>query len=301
VNIIKSNLILAFIIVQTHVSAGPILIDHVAAVVVDEPILRSQVIQLQKSIEKNPALSSAYRLTPADLSYTTVLDRMIEEKVVQVTVKELEIQVSDTELETQVNSIAQQNKITRKQLEDSVLREGISFEEYRKNIKGSMERRNLFDRELRRGGGVTESEVKSLYEKTAPTELKLSVISIKNNAESRKIGDVLVKEIKDKKKTLEAADSEFAGDSLGWIPVDSINSKFGNIKNASAGDVIGPVLIEGQLQILLIYGNRKGSAEGFEKAKGELMMQAQSLDFERRFQSWLEKKKSELNIVLNKI
>lgn len=297
---ISASLFSVVLFFSSSASASQIL-DRVAAVVVDEPILQSQVVLLMNNIQKTPALGEAYRVNPSQLKFEVVLEKIIEEKIVQVSVRELDIRVNDSDIETQINAIAKQNNITRKTLEESLAREGLSLDEYRKNIRGQLERRSLFDRELRKGGGVTETDLKALYDKSAPVELKLISISLKNNSAGKKTSEVILKSHKDKSKDFSALSSEYAGDAMGWTPVDSLDPKFGNLNNIGEGSLIGPVLINNSLQFLLVEANRKGSPEGFEKAKDELMMRAQGQDFERRFQSWLDRKRSELNIVVNKV
>lgn len=281
-------------------SFAAIPLDRVAAIVVDEPILLSEVQTLYHAIQSSSGMAEAYRIAPQKLSLDAVLDRMIEEKIVKVSVKELDIKVNDSDVETQINAIAKQNNITRKTLEESLAHEGLIVDEYKRNIRGQLERRYLFDRELRRGGGITESDTRELYNKTAPVELKLSSVAIKNTPANRKIVETLIKDVKAGTKKIEDAIVEFAAENLGWTPVESLDKKFGALSNTLAGSVVGPVLINNNLQVLFVEGNRKGSPEGYEKVKAELMMQAQNQDFERRFQSWLDRKKAELNIVINK-
>src|SRR5690348_17289196 len=112
-------------------------------------------MNLKREIERTPALAAAYRLETKSPSFEILLDRMIEDRIIKQTVKELDIGVSDAEADNQIATIAKQNGINRAQLEESLRREGVPFEVYRKNIKSQLERRNLFDRELRKGGGIS--------------------------------------------------------------------------------------------------------------------------------------------------
>jgi len=62
---------------------------------------------------------------------------------------------------------------------------------------------------------------------------------------------------------------------------------------------VGPISTGRMLQLLLFEAERRGSEEGFQKAKGELAQVVQAQDFDRRFESWLERRKKELHIVVN--
>ena len=280
-----------------------VLLDRVAAVVGDDPILFSELQGLKKSLAETPALATAYRLDPAkDFSNEgLILERMIEERVIKKVVKELDIVVADAEVETQVGAIAKQNNISRKQLEESIRSEGISFEAYKSNIKSQLERRNLFDRELRKGGGVTESEIRSLYEKTAEVEVKLLTLSMKKSGEHQKTLEQLVKDLNDGKVKVEEASSKFPSDTVDWIAADTLDSKFAKaVAATNVGQAVGPFEVEGSYQVFVVQGNRRGSEEGFQKAKNELSQQVQAQDFERRFGFWLERKKKDMHIVINK-
>jgi peptidyl-prolyl cis-trans isomerase SurA len=282
----------------TTLNATPI--DGVAAVVGDTPILSSDILRFKKQLQETPALAPQYKLDPKNLKDSEVLERMIEERVVQAAIKELSISVSDAEVDSQVASIANQNNISKSQLESSLAAEGVPFEVYKSNIKNQLERRALFDRELRKGGGVSEVEIRDLYERTAPVELKLSLATAKTKADRDSLRALALSATQKKLGFAEALKTSRA-DALGWVNPQSLDSKVQTaLKGAQPERIYGPVEIGGSLQVFFVEGNRRGSEEGFQAAKQELMMRAQSADFEQRFQSWVERKKKELNIVVNK-
>ena len=282
-------------------SAATKVLDRVLAVVGDSPILQSDLDELKQSLRNTPALASSYKLNPKNFDPVVALGRMVDERIVKQVVKELDIQVAESEVEGQINSIAKQNNISRKQLEDSLKNEGVALDIYRRNIKDQLEKRNLFDRELRRGGGISEVELKSLYEKTARPEFQLSLLAVKKSeADGAKLA-TLLKDIASSKITLEDGVKAYGAEPLGWIDPETLDPKLSAaLKNAGPNKAYGPIEFAGRVHILLVHAKRMGSDEGFQKAKQELMAAAQAKDFDERFSAWLESKKREINIVFNK-
>lgn len=272
-------------------SAHAEILDRVVAVVGEEAVLQSDLEKLRKDLDASPALAGIYRVDPKKASAKDLLDLLLEEKIIKQSLKELDVAVADSEVENQIASIARQNNLSRKQLEDSLRREGIPFEAYKTNIRTQLERRNIFERELRRGGGVAETEIRSVYQERAARELKLVVYTGPKAA--------LEKMAKGKGKPA-ALPSGVRSDELDWIGSDGLNEKIAKkAANAASGDFLGPVQIGGRQQLFLVENVRKGSEDEFQKMKPELMAQAQAQDFERRFKFWVERRKKELNILVN--
>jgi len=104
------------------------------------------------------------------------------------------------------------------------------------------------------------------------------------------------------KLSFDSVKSQYQSEPLDWITPATLNAKFASsMKNAKPGQAIGPAEINGFEQLLLYEQNRRGSEDGFQKAKDALMMQAQAQDFERRLDFWVERKKSDMHIVVNKL
>lgn len=283
-------------------------LDRVVAVVGDKPILRSDVASFQNELKSSPALAGIYQFKPEDITFEKTLQKMIEEKIIQSAAQALDVRVTDVEVENQVLSIAKQNNMTRAQLEQSLKREGIAMEGYTRNIRSQLERRNVFDRELRRGGGgASDNELRSLYEKNAPQEYKISMATFQypKNPKDRAGIESKIKEISarlsSKEITVETARKDLEAESIDWLTQDSINQKIlESLKKASAPSVQGPFKVDNNWTLVIYEEKRRGSEEGFVKAKEELAGRIQGQEFERRFDAWIEKKKQEMHIVINK-
>ncbi len=295
----KISRLIVFIVLSKFSQAE--VLDRVAAVVGDQPILLSEVVSFKKEITSNKALANIYRLDPAKLSNSQILSLMIEEKVVSQSVKDLDVTVSDTEVDNQIAGIAKQNNITKDRLLESLKHEGVSYETYKRNIRAQLEKRNIFDRELRKGGsGVSDSELRGIYNNKAPVEFKLGLIAVKRNKNSRNKLKALAESIKLKKLSLSKAAQENTADPLGWISPENLNPQIVKaLKTAKPGEAVGPIDVGDTSQLLLFENERRGSEEGFQKAKAELAQQLQGQDFDRRFEAWLERKKKDLHIVVN--
>ncbi len=275
---------------------GKTLVDRVVAVVGDEPILRSEIVHLVSQIKGSRALAGIYRVDPKTVTDDIVLKWMLEEKIVHAAVKDMEMPVSDTEVDTQIASIAKQNEMTLEQLSGSLRREGVPFEVYKRNIRAQLERRNIFDKELRRGGGISESEIRRIYEKKAKPELNLVFVEGASPAELQKAKT----KITSSKMSLKEISSQFSTDEFGWVNIESLDAKVAKALEASkAGDLVGPINVAGRVRLVYVDGRRVGSEEDFMKMKASLSQEAQADDYEKRFVSWLERKKTELHIVMN--
>lgn len=270
--------------------------DRVVAVVGDEPILASDIRRFKELVSKSQALAGIWRVNPKGLTDEMILKRMIEEKIVAGSVKELEVPVAETEVDTQIATIAKNNNLTIQQLQDSLRREGVPFDIYRQNIRNQLERRNIFDRELRRGGGVAENELRAIYERRTKPEVRLALLSTRN---AKQLGEAKA-EILAKKMTYAATQEKWHVDELDWLSPDSLDESVAKlVDSAKPGDWVGPVKIQGKSQLVFLRERRKGSEEDFQKMKSELSQEAQMNDYERRFASWIERRKTEMQIVVN--
>ncbi len=275
------------------------LLDGVKAVVGDTPILVSELDKTREEISKSPALLSAYKLEEK-FTMDQLLERLIEDAIIQQKVKELDIKISPSEVETQIANIARQYQITKAQLEQKLREDGIDPATYRKNIQTQLERRDFFDRTLRRGGGISEAELRALYERLAPFSYRIYSLSAKPGTPAAKNLEIIRDAEKQKSAPIEEVITRHKAQEQGWISIEDLEEKARKaIDSAGTNLIIGPLTLQGTSQLLFIAGKRKGSDEEFAQLRNELMSRAQAEDFEKRLVFWLESQKKELQIVRN--
>jgi parvulin-like peptidyl-prolyl isomerase len=274
-------------------------LDRVVAIVAQTPILRSEIDSRLTTLKKLPILMDMWGIEKSALNFDGILDRTIEDRIIEVSAKDLDAEATDLEVTNGISSVAKGQGLSVTDLKKRLAAAKIPFDDYKNNIRLQILKRNVFERELRRSGGITEQEIRALYETKAKTEYDLSLIFLgkalaKELATSYKEGKT---SIADLKKNDEAV-------SLGWTSLDSLKKDIavavGNVQQV-------PTLlpesfnIKGKNALVLILGKRKGSDEEFESLRPQLTAEAQGVDFQRRFRNWLDKKRQDMNIQINKI
>lgn len=266
------------------------------AVVGTEPILQSEVEDRLTLIQKSPVYSNILGLNPKTVTSESVLEMMIEEKILVAVTDEMKASVSDADVLKQVDSIAKQNNISRQQLETSLKSEGIPFDAYASNIRMQLQKRTIFERELRAAGGVGEAELRSAYLKRAGKEFELVMLQVPSAQQAG-----IRKSFKGTPAEWDALSKKHPTTELGWIQPTSLQPSLAKAVRASkAGSLIGPHRVGKISALIYVASERIGSDEEFEKVKDQLAGEVQSQNFGERFKSWLETKKKEMHIVVNK-
>ncbi len=283
---------------QTALSATEKTLDRVVAVVGQSPILQSEVDERLKLFKKTPLLSSIMGVEDSRINFDGIMNHLIEDKIIEESARDLGVEVSDLEVTNQIQSIARQNKMSIDQLKRQLDREKIPFADYRSNIYLQLLKKNVFERELRRSGGITEQEIRALYETRAKTEYDIGLVFLGKKAAaelsaSYASGKTSIEEIRQH--------PDFVG--LGWTSGDSLKKEISDqAKSAAVPSLLKDSFdVQGRNALVLVGGKRRGSDEEFESLRAQLSSEAQSVDFQRRFRNWLEKKKENMNIRVNKI
>jgi len=271
-------------------------LDRVRAVVGTEAILQSEVEDRLLLIRKSPVYSNILGIDPKTVDESAVLDLMVEEKILSSVIEEMKATVSDVDVQKQVDSIARQNNITRKQLEASLKGEGIPFEAYAANIRMQLQKRTIFERELRSTGGVGDTEVKNLYLKRATRDFDLVLLEAPATQHA-----AILRDFKAGTRTWDVLAKTYRTTELGWVQPSNLKAPLGKAVAASkGGQLIGPHKVGNISALVYVAGERVGSEEEFERVKEQLASELQARNFGDRFASWIDAKKKEMHIVVNK-
>lgn len=134
------------------------IVSRIAAVVNDDIIT---TLQLDERIAAELGTETAANIaTPERL---VVLDKMVQEMLVEQRVKQLGMSVGDEEVERAIQDVERQNNIDRNQLELALQTQGLSMESYRTKLRRQLLEFKLVGREIRDKIEVTNQETRNYY------------------------------------------------------------------------------------------------------------------------------------------
>jgi parvulin-like peptidyl-prolyl isomerase len=93
-----------------------------------------------------------------------VLDRLIEEKLIDQEAKKSGVKVSSKEVEATVEEVKRQNAITQEGLEKALAAEGLTLESYKKQIEKNLQRQRLIHWSVKVEEKSTEKELREFYQ-----------------------------------------------------------------------------------------------------------------------------------------
>jgi peptidyl-prolyl cis-trans isomerase SurA len=143
-------------------AAEEVLVDGIAAQVGTDIVLYSEVLAMTGPSERQILAAGG---TEADLMRLRAegLEALIEARLVSKVVTDLELFVQDAEIDETIANIAAGNGLTLEQLKRSVAEQGMAYEDYRRELKERLERRNVVSALVSSKVRVEEAEVEALY------------------------------------------------------------------------------------------------------------------------------------------
>jgi len=146
--------------------SGGAVVDRVVAVVNQEIITLSELdkwkgplltdIQAEDRLEKRERTLEVLR---------KILDRLVEEKLIDQEVKKSGLKVSAKEMDGTIEEIKRRNNMTQENFEQALAREGLNLETFRKQLEKQLLRSRLINLSLKIEPKVGEKELKDFYQK----------------------------------------------------------------------------------------------------------------------------------------
>lgn len=146
-------------------SLSEAVVDRVVAVVNQEIITLSEVekwiasqkeeIVTEDRLEKQGQMQALCR---------KVLDKLIEEKLIDQEAKKSGVKVSSKEVEATVEDVKRQNAITQEGLEKALAKEGLTLETYKKQIEKNLQRQRLIHWAVKVEEKAGEKELREFYQ-----------------------------------------------------------------------------------------------------------------------------------------
>jgi parvulin-like peptidyl-prolyl isomerase len=125
-----------FFLCYGPVSPGEAVVDRIVAVVNQEIITFSEIEKwsrpLQAEIQTEDRLERRERLQEV---FRKILDKIIEEKLIEQEARKSGIKVTSKEIEVAVEDVKQKNKINQEGLEKALAMEGLTLEAFKKDLE----------------------------------------------------------------------------------------------------------------------------------------------------------------------
>ncbi len=293
--------------------AFPKILDRSLVSVNQEIILESDV---EKFIKKSRSKSFQELFGGIDekilSNRETVIQLLIEEKIIDQQVKKLELQASTAEVDGQIKAITKRTGITSAQLAERIRQLGSNMEEYREGIKRQIERKNLIEREIRPTLEISEQQLKHFYTRVnhdSKNEMQYKIAHILIENKGAKTADrakAVYKELQEKPEDFDKLVKEYSDDTsthdtgglLGEFSASALTKEFREIVPKTAvGAITPPIKTRAGFHIIKVLEKHNLDFSHLPKEKrDQIRNQLMSTELEKRMTMWLERKRSEAHI-----
>ncbi len=162
----KFPLLVGFFLFLSPISLSQAVVDRVVAVVNQEIITLSEVEKwidpLKEEIVTKDRLERRERIEELRRQ---VLDKLIDEKLIDQEAKKSGIKISNKEIDATVDEVKRRNAVTQEELERALAAEGLTLEAYKKQIEKTLLRQKLITMSIKVETKAGEKELRDFYQK----------------------------------------------------------------------------------------------------------------------------------------
>ena len=309
------SILMVLIFVLSVGICGATIVDKIVAIVNGEIITLAELERYRSELRDRSESTGNPLEKRAKIfeSRRKILDRLIDEKLVDQQCKKLSIKVTTRDLDFAIENVKKLNALTDEQLKRALMADGLSWEEYRQQIREQIRRAKLLSRVVHKEVTVDEEGLEKFYVQhierfKGPDQIRAShiLIMIPQDAD-----DLLVEAFRQKgEKILERlrrgedfgelarlhsddASAKNRGD-LGYFKRGELLPEFErSIFNLQMGQVSGLVQTKIGFHIIKVTEKREGSIIPYEEVMERVKNQYMEEESQRLYKAWLQKLKAE--------
>ncbi len=311
---IVSILILLIFVLSVGI-CGATIVDKIVAIVNGEIITLAELESHRSELRDSPEVTGNPLEKRGKIleSRRKILDRLIEEKLVDQQCKKLSIKVSTRDIDTAIEKVKKVNAITDEQLKRALMAEGLSWEDYRQKLREQIRRAKLISRVVHKEITVDEEGLKRFYIQhierfKKPDQIRAShiLIMIPQDAD-----DLLVEALRQKGERIserlrrgenfgelarlhsDDASAKDGGD-LGFFKGGELLPEFERVTlNLQPGQISGLVRTKIGFHIIKVTARKEGPVIPFEELTEKIRDQYIEEESQRLYEVWLKKVKAE--------
>jgi len=309
------SIIIFLIFGLSEAICGAKIIDKIVAIVNGEIITLSELERYRSKLRDGSEAPGNQWEKRAKVfeSRRLILDRLIEEKIVDQQCKKWAIKVSARDIDTAIEDVKRLNAVTDEQLKMALMADGVSWEDYRQELRNQIKRAKLASRVVRQEFTVDDQRLKRFYVQhierfKEPDQIRAShiLIMVPQDAD-----DLLVEALRHKGETIlerlrlgedfqalarlysDDASAKNGGD-LGFFKSGELLPEFERITlNLQPGQLSGLVRTKIGFHIIKVTEKREGAIIPYEEVMEKVKSRYIEEESQRLYKAWLQKVKAE--------
>jgi len=294
---------------------GATIIDRIVAIVNGEIITLAEVELYRSKLQDGSEATGnpGKKGTKVPESEREILERLIEEKLVEQQCKKMAIKVSARDIDMAIEDVKRLNAITDEQLKMALMADGLNLEDYRQQLREQIKRAKLVSRVVRTEVILDDEILKRFYldhieQFKEPDQIRASHILIMIPQDT---DDLLMEALRQKGETIlerlrqgqdfqelarlysDDASAKKGGD-LGFFKRGELVPEFERVTfNLQPGQISGLVRTKIGFHIIKITERKEGSVIPYEEVSERVRNQFIEEESTRLYKAWLEKLKAE--------
>ncbi len=290
---------------------APEVVDRVAAMVDDTPILLSEVEhraepEIQRMVAENPDPQElAHR---RDAMLRQALQVLIDEQLLQAQLKESNVEISDEQIDSVVADVKRQNNIPDDEtLAKALEHEGLTMAAYRSQLRRQLEKQKLLNSKVHSQIKVGDDDLRAEYERgyvqtggEQEVHARHILLQLKRDASPAEDAAMRQRAVEIAQRIRAGADftklakelsdgpSASQGGDLGYFRRGVMVAEFENVAFAlPVGAVSDPVRTQFGWHVIQVLDRRKAPPPPFETVKEQLRQKLQRAQGDRLTQDYL--------------
>lgn len=254
-------------------------LNRVVAVVNNSVITQSELNEATFKAKQSLAASNNPNAIDNTKLQQQVLQNLINEKLILSLAKQAHIQVSDDQVNAAIERIAAGNHLTISQLKQALQQHGLTYEGYSKMIHNQMLMHQVEQAAIGAKVTVTPATMAAAKKQLASMAGAQQQYHVLDNVSSTKTTAEQNMLAMKQGKTVSSTND------LGWQAANTLPNLFlTQLKNMSAGDIVGPLKAPNGYHVIKLVGVR-----GPQLTDAQLKNIAYQMEFQKAADAWLQK------------
>jgi len=310
---------LIFTIVLPLVARAEV-IDRILAVVNDDIITQSDLVNYQKKMRSNGLLDESllnmYDKKKLQTDNQALIQFLIDEKTIDTEITRQGLVTPIEQVESEIRNIARARGIDRNQLKQALAKEGVVYSEYQDFVKTSLQRQTLLQKEVTSKIKISDEEINAYYlsnnksSKALVFEYTLAHIlflSSRDGSEAAEKRARIVREKLDKKIPFETLAAQYSEDPnfvqgglFGTFRVSEFNKDVEQVISQLGVTDISPVIkMADGYRIFKVLKKTLVPSPDLEAKRENIRQLLLADNFKKQFRSWLEQRRRDSYIKIN--